>query len=264
MHSPSFRELRSYSAKRRRSPDTSPSPLERHSKRISLAVESEFIPSATISQNMLRGSTSASTSRFSSEDWVKQADSLTIDGPLLPSVPSGVAQEVHHVNRQEAMDDVMTMDSDENMSMYRPQLHVPRSAHRPLAPHIQITTSSATQQSPQEQYNPYSQLQFSLLSAPQQHAYSLPPQTELPIPQGQGPMIRVLPATPSDSPITTHQDQTTSSQTPLPTSQPSPMAMSPTNSPSPVANRKQRFTMGPRSDCEKCRLGVKGHWMHFD
>jgi hypothetical protein len=31
MHSPSFRELRSYSSKRRRSPDTSPSPLERHS-----------------------------------------------------------------------------------------------------------------------------------------------------------------------------------------------------------------------------------------
>jgi len=24
-----------------------------------------------------------------------------------------------------------------------------------------------------------------------------------------------------------------------------------------------RFTMGPRSDCEKCRAGVKGHWGHF-
>jgi len=263
MHSPSFRELRSYSAKRRRSPDTSPSPLERHSKRVSLAVESEFIPSPTIPQNILRGSSSASTSRFSSEDWVKQADSLTIDSPLLPSVQSGLAQEVHHVNRQETMDDIMTTDSDENISMYRPQLLVPRSAHRPHAPHIQITTSSATQQSTQEQYNPYSRHQSSLLSAPQQYAYSLPPQTELSIPQGQGPMIRVLPATPSDSPIT-HQDQTARSQALLPTSQPSPMAMSSTNSPSPVANRKQRFTMGPRSDCEKCRLGVKGHWMHFD
>jgi len=28
--------------------------------------------------------------------------------------------------------------------------------------------------------------------------------------------------------------------------------------------RKQRFTMGPRADCEKCRMGVKGHWMHVD
>lgn len=27
---------------------------------------------------------------------------------------------------------------------------------------------------------------------------------------------------------------------------------------------KPRFSMGPRVDCEKCRLGVKGHWAHFD
>lgn len=27
---------------------------------------------------------------------------------------------------------------------------------------------------------------------------------------------------------------------------------------------KPRFSMGPRTDCEKCRLGVKGHWAHFD
>lgn len=30
------------------------------------------------------------------------------------------------------------------------------------------------------------------------------------------------------------------------------------------SGRKQRFTMGPRADCLKCREGVKGHWMHFD
>ena len=28
--------------------------------------------------------------------------------------------------------------------------------------------------------------------------------------------------------------------------------------------KKPRFTMGPRADCEKCRLGVPGHWAHFD
>jgi hypothetical protein len=31
-----------------------------------------------------------------------------------------------------------------------------------------------------------------------------------------------------------------------------------------VITRKPRFTMGPRADCEKCRLGVPGHYMHFD
>ena len=28
--------------------------------------------------------------------------------------------------------------------------------------------------------------------------------------------------------------------------------------------RKKRFTMGPRVDCVKCRMGVKGHWVHLD
>lgn len=51
---------------------------------------------------------------------------------------------------------------------------------------------------------------------------------------------------------------------------PSPVSMHhPSPSPSPTAasgggGRKQRFTMGPRADCEKCRAGVRGHWMHFD
>lgn len=30
------------------------------------------------------------------------------------------------------------------------------------------------------------------------------------------------------------------------------------------SSRKQRFTMGPRVDCIKCRMGVKGHWVHLD
>ncbi|TIA94187.1 hypothetical protein E3P81_00412 [Wallemia ichthyophaga] len=28
--------------------------------------------------------------------------------------------------------------------------------------------------------------------------------------------------------------------------------------------RKIRFTMGPRADCHKCKLGVKGHYSHFE
>jgi len=31
----------------------------------------------------------------------------------------------------------------------------------------------------------------------------------------------------------------------------------------PSQPKRQRFTMGPRSDCDKCRAGVKGHWGHF-
>lgn len=28
--------------------------------------------------------------------------------------------------------------------------------------------------------------------------------------------------------------------------------------------RRSRFTMGPRPDCEQCRLGIPGHYAHFD
>lgn len=66
--------------------------------------------------------------------------------------------------------------------------------------------------------------------------------------QLQIPSIHVYTATPS--PVSMHH--------------PSP---SPTASVSPSSAggmRRPRFTMGPRADCEKCRLGVRGHWMHFE
>lgn len=44
---------------------------------------------------------------------------------------------------------------------------------------------------------------------------------------------------------------------------PSPVHRDPSAS-LPASVRRQRFTMGPRADCEKCRMGVKGHWMHVD
>lgn len=37
----------------------------------------------------------------------------------------------------------------------------------------------------------------------------------------------------------------------------------PASVPLPPSPRK-RLTMGPRKDCEQCRLRVPGHWMHFD
>ena len=28
--------------------------------------------------------------------------------------------------------------------------------------------------------------------------------------------------------------------------------------------KHKKVTMGPRADCEKCRLGVRGHWLHLN
>jgi len=73
-------------------------------------------------------------------------------------------------------------------------------------------------------------------------------------PVGLAPEIRILPATPSS--------RLGGSSLP-----PSPMLISPSGSyiSSPSSpNRKAKVTMGPRADCEKCRSGVKGHWLHYD
>ncbi|KAJ3726055.1 hypothetical protein C8R42DRAFT_659828, partial [Lentinula raphanica] len=75
------------------------------------------------------------------------------------------------------------------------------------------------------------------------------------------PSINVLPPTPDmNTPI--GFPSATRSFTPI---HDSPMSIS--NSPSSASvvspSRKHRFAMGPRSDCEKCRLGVKGHYIHI-
>ncbi|KAH8829666.1 hypothetical protein DL96DRAFT_1599040 [Flagelloscypha sp. PMI_526] len=72
-----------------------------------------------------------------------------------------------------------------------------------------------------------------------------PPHTD-PLPPSSSPHLNTLTA--NSGSFTHHVGSPQSATTFSPDSQMPP--------------RKQRFTMGPRSDCEKCQLGVKGHWMH--
>lgn len=231
----------------------------------------------------LRGSSSGSTSRYSSEDWVQQADSLTIDSPLIAhsnlafgvtqnaAMTGGVISDEPMVRTYIALTligsdfgtRVQTMDSEETVGIYRPSTLVSRNSQqsppRPHVPQIQITTTNSTAQLiPPVQYQPHLQYEStsnSFLAAPSQHTHTLQPQ------HGQPPTICVLPATPGQSPLTPHDQASHQGRTYV-NSPTSPMSIS---SPSSAAtSRKQRFTMGPRSDCEKCRLGVKGHWMHVD
>lgn len=79
------------------------------------------------------------------------------------------------------------------------------------------------------------------------------------------PTINVLPPTPIPPPRSGSYHITRPS-TPTDSS-PMAMALSPAPSFTCVTSprkQQQRFTMGPRADCEKCRLGVKGHWVHLD
>lgn len=65
----------------------------------------------------------------------------------------------------------------------------------------------------------------------------------------EGPHIHVYPATPSSPSDAVRNDVLGENL----------------NSFSPITpRRRQVLTMGPRADCEKCRMRVPGHWMHFD
>jgi len=88
-----------------------------------------------------------------------------------------------------------------------------------------------------------------------------PPPDHVSIPPSTGTTHRINLSIPqSTTPARTHSiDSTMSVSTPS-ASQTVPVFASPSCS----GVRKAKFTMGPRGDCEKCRLGVKGHWMHFD
>ncbi|KII88990.1 hypothetical protein PLICRDRAFT_40615 [Plicaturopsis crispa FD-325 SS-3] len=220
MHSPSFRTMRSYSSKKRaRSPNDSPSPSDRHTKRLAVATGSGILPQQPSHLSGFQSNASLSSSsapRRPSDDWVQQTGGLTIDSPLF-------------------------RDADESMSVDDQPAETSSGApdQRPI---IQISTPESTQYHPSYGHPP----------PPFTPTDQAQPQSDVP----QPPSINIHPATPSapfQAAFPNTQLETTSSdpfQTALPAS--------------PTATRKQRFTMGPRSDCEKCKLGAKGHWMHFD
>ncbi|KAK7014985.1 DNA polymerase phi-domain-containing protein [Favolaschia claudopus] len=222
MHSPSFRTTRSASAKRARSPDNV---SERPAKRLSLAIDSPLSAAEHSFHYFATGPpSSASTSRHSSEDWVRQANGLSIDSPLFPSVNSYV-QGV-----DSSVDEGMVVDEEVHMGVI---------SRRPYLPPLH-TESDTLMQSP--------------VPAPaQQPPTSRPSATYITTPSGGSnslslPAINVLPATPEllsrtrpSTPVNSDRDHS------------STMNISPTNSfavPGSPASRKHRFMMGPRANCE--------------
>ncbi|KAJ7109236.1 hypothetical protein C8R44DRAFT_280445 [Mycena epipterygia] len=235
MQSPSFRTTRSVSAKRARSPD---SPSDRPAKRLSLAIGGSLASSETALHYL--GRRSSASSRHSSEDWVQQAGGLTIDSPLFPSMSATVPEFA-------SPDEGMLVDAEEDTGISR----------RPYLPPLR-TQSDA-----------FMQASFSSSSTTHAHAGARPSSgssyntSENTPPHGSLflPAINILPATPDllscTRPSTPVRDSDTSTA----------MSISPTTSYAVLgspAGKKARFMMGPRANCEKCRLGVKGHWVHID
>ncbi|KAF5365742.1 hypothetical protein D9758_003269 [Tetrapyrgos nigripes] len=169
-------------------------------------------------------------SRYASEDsWVQQAGELTIDSPFSSS--SEMLPYDHVVIRGEG--DV-AMDCDQSTNS------------KPRPPPLLIqTTFDSSPHLRQHIHHPNDSLHKQPPSAPQQPCL---------------PTINVLPPTPDMSvPLraATPLDSAASTDSPM-SVHTSPMST--TSSPS----RRHRFAMGPRADCWKCRMGVKGHAVHLD
>ncbi|KAJ7098056.1 hypothetical protein B0H15DRAFT_823904 [Mycena belliarum] len=228
MQSPSFRTTRSVSAKRARSPD---SPSERPAKRLSLAIGG----SSEHTFHYLGSQTSANTSRHSSEDWVQQAGGLSIESPLFPSSTPAVSASA-------SADESMLIDAEDNM----------RISHRPYLPPLQTQSHSLMQRALPSRSPSRSHMHVE--DPPSRpNSRSIPPTDSLFL-----PAINILPATPDllsrTRPSTPVRDNS------------SAMNVSPTTSYAVLGSPagKKRFMMGPRANCEKCRTGVKGHWVHLD
>ncbi|KAJ7285699.1 hypothetical protein C8J57DRAFT_1285573 [Mycena rebaudengoi] len=235
MHSPSFRTTRSASAKRARSPD---SPSERPAKRLSLAIGESLprLPSQSAFPYFGPRS-SAGTSRQSSEDWVQQAGGLSIDSPLFSAL-SGPT-----IERIAAMEESgMLVDDDASEEIpRRPYLAPLRTAQSDPFMHSGFTDSPIRADD----------------RPPSARSYDNGPAA----PPLFLPAINIMPATPDLLLSATRPT------TPMRASSPTAMNISPTASFSSLGSplsRKQRFMMGPRANCEKCRIGVKGHSVHLD
>ncbi|KAG0705010.1 hypothetical protein DFH29DRAFT_997063 [Suillus ampliporus] len=267
-NSPSPRMTRSFncSLKRPRSPG-SPS-QERQPKRSSLALQDAYLsrrpPSSVFSANQ----SSSNHHQPSPDDWVRQASDLSIGSLLgvdpLPT-PSGDGGQIQDEN--------MALDLDEPPKSYPTVLVFPSPRlQQPFRTHLPTTQLNASQAyiSPHQHL---SQPPVTFASSESPSIITVPAGARLSAPsiniahQQQPPSIYGQPGISPDVSLNQQElqsrppqnhnfFQTTSSGVPPPA----------TGCPGSISSsgRKQRLTMGPRADCLKCRMGVKGHWMHFD
>ncbi|KAG8933977.1 hypothetical protein FRC02_010815 [Tulasnella sp. 418] len=79
------------------------------------------------------------------------------------------------------------------------------------------------------------------------------------LPENSAPHINLIPPTPQHA-----RSQAQMQQIQIPSSTPSPRRSPSQTQLTPNRKTSKTPTMGPRTDCEKCRLKVPGHWMHYD
>ncbi|KAJ3542817.1 hypothetical protein NM688_g5934 [Phlebia brevispora] len=243
MRSPPCRTVRTPNGKRPRSPPSSPSTSERPRVRVLSFVHGHLKHvSNTLSRPLVNSAYDppwpAPQSRtYIYEDWVSRTQDLSIDKECTLTEELITLTPVDE--RVDVVDDSMTVDSDDstphpcpppNSPIHYSVENLPRSHSSPNL----LRGEDLQYLTPPDAASPLQTSMFPL-SQQQQHAVFATQDTIKP------PLL----AAASDPTMNVPPEQALSASISIPT-------------------RKQRFTMGPRADCEKCRLGVPGHWMHID
>lgn len=221
-----FRNLRQFamtSAKRTHSPDGSPG--DRPAKRLSLATGDVSIGHRHFNTNFVNGS------RHPSEDWVRQAEGLTVNSLIFPPT-------THHFPVQDVE---MSMEPDESAVQPLQTCSYPLPTPVPQHQHTVVESQLPNTQC-ERRYSERIQPVFNA-AIPTPNLFTVPNKNQS---EEQTPSTR--PSTPPDSsPTTMVLSSPTTSFSQIPSS--------------PI---KRRVFFGPRTGCEKCKLGVKGHFIHSE
>ncbi|RPD59139.1 hypothetical protein L226DRAFT_613984 [Lentinus tigrinus ALCF2SS1-7] len=253
------------STKRSRSP-SSPTQYDRPSKRASSGMDTS-VP--------LPFQPALARVRVRTEDWVSQTQGLRLESPSLENsgynTPVSL-EDAAGVRIDETMVDepmvrflcgvspvipcngATSQNREDNAMSVSPPRPMPVFSQAPHTPFLGTPSSSYPHTSPAFQ-NP-NQLQIPSIQI--QAATPSPVQM---FPQHPFPDSTSSSASVSDIFFTAPPEQVSDhSPSLLPPHQQQDCAQTQASS----GSRKQRFTMGPRADCELCRMRVKGHYMHFD
>ncbi|CDO74880.1 hypothetical protein BN946_scf185004.g30 [Trametes cinnabarina] len=227
--------------------------------------------------------------RNNSQDWVSQTRSMRLESPA--SEQSGVSTPITDEGGDIRIDEIMAdepMPSDENtMSVSPPRLsHLPGRGTSPPPFSRYLCPPDVAYTSPKASVHPQSQAQTHAQNPGRLQIPAIQIQAATPSP------VQMFSRAPLDSPSASPSGSISAS-VPVSASPPAPgfssddtSMASPTSAASPASDvssqqsrqqeqeqmstgaaaaaKRQRFTMGPRADCELCRQRVKGHYMHFD
>jgi len=171
---------------------------------------------------------SVNGSRYPSEDWVQQAGELTINSPI-------VSLTVHH----SPVDVEMSTDPDESGAQpLQTSYPLPALVSQHQHTEIESQLPNSLDRHYERRYSEKMQPVFDTMVSP------------------------ILP----NKHTSEEQEPSTRPSTPTDSSSNAMVLSSPVASFSqiPSSPAKRRVFFGPRTGCEKCRLGVKGHFIHSE